>query len=408
MVIGSDIGTPGKGRVRSLFVVALASGLMALVAAPAASAEGIEPCDSGALPEPGSFEGTLSLSMAKELKRSLSAKETRLRMISPASRPTGAPEFPIGAVNSGDGATRIRLDGGMSLIRKGGRKVAIKNLSLTLRPGKRRVLRADVADRRVNFLLLRKVRVKRTVGPGAVLEVSGGRAVLTRMAGRVARNRMPSSGLKPGMAWARPDLFATQITNPTSDPPPVPEVFPRPDGALDLTSAEIEWRPRESFIQYVASGDGTAVSGGAEEGPAEERPGMPDLVYSFSFPFGSGWAEGGRAAVLGSGTVGFRYCRHTINFTVSDPEIELDGRSSRLIFKISGTDGTSFGGSRAVVLELDPTDPQVVDEASGTTRTIRNIPARVPAEATGIFAGLYLPGAPFGEVSVSFEWAPSG
>ena len=397
-----------SGRAATAVLGVLVAGLLALVFGPSAAAQGLEPCDSGSLPKPGSYEGTLSLPVAESLKRSLSAEDMHLGMISPASRPTGEPEFPVRSVKRNDGVTRIGFGGGVYLNRKGVNRLAIQELSLALRPGKRRVLRADVGTSRVNFLLLRGTRVRQTAGSGAELEVSGGRAVLTRVAGRLLRERLPSSGLRPGLIWTKPDLFATQVTNPVSDPPPVPAPFPRPDDARGLTWAEIEWRPRESFIQYIASGDGTAASGGVIEGAPESRPGKPDLVYSFTFPFGSGWESGDRAAVNGSGTIGFRHCRHTINFTVTDPEIELDGPASRLIFRIEGTDGTAFSGSRAVVLDLDPTAPGVVDEANGSTRKIEGIPAQVPAEATGIFAGLYLPGASFGEVNVTYGWGPPG
>ena len=386
----------------------LAIGLIAFSIGPSATAQALEPCDSGSLPKPGSYEGTLSLPVAESLKRSLSAEDMRLKMISPASRPTGEPEFPVRSVGRKGGVTRIGFGGGIYLTRKGVDRLAIQQLSLTVRPGKRRVLRADVGATRINLLLLRGTQFRKTSGPGAELEVSGGRAVLTRVAGRLLRKRLPSSGLRPGMTWTKPDLFATQVANPVSDPPPVPSPFPRPDDARGLTWAEIEWRPRESFIQYIASGDGTAASGGVIEGSPESRPGKPDLVYSFTFPFSSGWESGGKAAVKGSGTVGFRHCRHTINFTVTDPELELDGPASRLIFRIEGTDGTAFSGSRAVVLDLDPTAPGVVDEANGSTRKIEGIPAQVPAEATGIFAGLYLPGASFGEVNVTYGWGPPG
>lgn len=408
MDLGAKGGSTQNGRSAGLVLGVLAAGLLALVFGPSATAQGLEPCDSGSLPKPGSYEGTLSLPVAKSLKRYLSAEDMRLRMISPASRPTGEPEFPVRSVRRKDGVTRIAFGGGIYLTRKGVDRLAIQELSLTLRSGKRRVLRADVGASRINLLLLRGTRVRKTTGPGAELEISGGRAVLTRVAGRLLSKRLLSSGLRPGITWTRPDLFATQVTNPVADPPPVPPPFTRPDDARGLTWAEIEWRPRESFIQYIASGDGTAASGGAMEGTPESRPGKPDLVYSFTFPFSSGWESGDRAAVNGSGTVGFRHCRHTINFTVTDPEIELDGSTSRLVFRIEGTDGTAFSGSRAVVLNLDPTAPGVLDETSGSTRNIQGIPARVPAEATGIFAGLYLPSDPFGEVNVTYGWGPSG
>lgn len=75
--------------------------------------------------------------------------------------------------------------------------------------------------------------------------------------------------------------------------------------------------------------------------------------------------------VKATGLVGFRYCDNTINFTVADPEIELDGDdNSRLIFRVNGTDGTAFPDQRAVMVKLLPGQAEsrlVVNNGNGTT-----------------------------------------
>ena len=82
-----------------------------------------------------------------------------------------------------------------------------------------------------------------------------------------------------------------------------PAPRPRPDQASrrskpglrerrTITSATVTWRVRESFIQYIASGEGTATSRGATGDPPEVAGGsQAPLVYAFHFPFAGGWCD---------------------------------------------------------------------------------------------------------------------
>ena len=128
--------------------------------------------------------------------------------------------------------------------------------------------------------------------------------------------------------------------------------------------------------------------------------------YEFEFPLTDGWSTGdpGTTAIHGSGKVGFRLCVHTINFTVADPEIELNGDSdSRIIFRVDGTDGTAFPDTRAVMVDLTPS--LAVKTVDGKTTTLAGIPAYVPAEATGIFADIYPALADFGSLTITYTTA---
>ncbi|MGB0120809.1 MAG: HtaA domain-containing protein, partial [Solirubrobacterales bacterium] len=225
--------------------------------------------------------------------------------------------------------------------------------------------------------------------------------------------------LKAGMSWGRVELFASRTVTdgepdtPVGEAPVEPPVKVRPAGAADVTTGTIDWRVRESFIQYVNSGVGTTVHDGATAGPVETIGSAPPLTYRFAFPFTSGWAtDTEESAIYGSGAVGFKNCRNTINFTVADPEIELDGdANSRIIFTVNGLDGTPFPHSRAVVVKLLPSfGARSVD---GKKVTITGIPGYIPEESTGIFAGFYppYPGTPtdpqaefskFGSITVSY------
>ncbi len=59
-----------------------------------------------------------------------------------------------------------------------------------------------------------------------------------------------------------------------------PPVKPRPAGALNVVSATVTWHVRDSFIQYIASGEGTSTANGATGDPPT---GDAQLVYGFHF-----------------------------------------------------------------------------------------------------------------------------
>ncbi len=244
-----------------------------------------------------------------------------------------------------------------------------------------------------------------------------------RLSGKASKRIRARLGLRgerrlgSGRVWGSISVFAARnkkIKDPEAETPVEPPFLERPPGASDVTSATIKWRVRESFIRYVEVGAGTSVADGASADPPEAIGGTTPLTYSFNFPFADGWTDAGpgSTAIHGSGKVGFRYCSNTINFTVAEPEIELNGDSdSRMIFRVDGTDGTAFPNSRAVMVQLIPSLATVTTEGNRTT--LSGIPGYVPQAATGIFADFYPPfpgsvdaaGADlsrFGSVTVSY------
>lgn len=188
--------------------------------------------------------------------------------------------------------------------------------------------------------------------------------------------------------------------------PPAPAPPVRPAGAVGIASATLTWRPRESFIQYINSGEGTTASDGATAGPPETVPGnSARLVYSFGFELKPGsWYDpaSGSADLLGRGTVRFLWSGHGIDISVRDPEIELDGRSSRAIFAFSGGDCTQIAPVRGVMLDLAPGSPTV----NGSARDYGTIPATITDAGAAMFSGFYVPGDPWGAVRVAFETTP--
>ena len=72
-----------------------------------------------------------------------------------------------------------------------------------------------------------------------------------------------------------------------------------------MTSATVTWHPRESFVRYVNSGEGTSTAAGATGDAPEVLPGTDAaLTYSFHFPFAGGWCDPatGAARITFTGT----------------------------------------------------------------------------------------------------------
>jgi hypothetical protein len=243
-----------------------------------------------------------------------------------------------------------------------------------------------------------------------VFRLEGTRVRLAPTAAKTLERRLRAKLPRAlGTLTAAPTYRASTRTCPastaagTAPTPGDPPVKPRPAGAIAITSATVTWHPRESFIQYIATGEGTAASNGATADPPTVAPGSEaQLVYGFHFAPTGGWCDPatGSTRATFAGTVGFAYKDHAIDLRVNDPEVELDGPASRVIFRMTG----SGGDRRAVVETLDVSRATVA--VSGKTVTYDRIPAAVPpGAADSVFAGYYLPGDPFGWVSISFTTA---
>ena len=186
--------------------------------------------------------------------------------------------------------------------------------------------------------------------------------------------------------------------------PGEPPVKARPAGARTITSATVTWRARESFIQYINSGEGTRASRGATGEPPEVAAGSAaPLVYSFHFPFAEGWCDPatGAARIAFTGTVASSYADHEIDLRVNDPEVELDGPASRVIFRLTGSGDTDGGNQRAVVETLDVSKAAV--ERRRPVVRLRADPGRGPARRRDLgLRRLLPPGRSVRWVSISF------
>ena len=177
----------------------------------------------------------------------------------------------------------------------------------------------------------------------------------------------------------------------------------RPAGARTITGATVTWRRARVVHPLHRERRGHhALARGRRRAP-EALEGAPPLVYGFRFPFAEGWCDPatGAARVTFTGTVAFRYAAHGIDLVVNDPEVELDGPNSRVIFRMTGSGDTAGGNQRQVVETLDVS--KATATGGGNAFAYERIPGAVPPGAAGsVFAGYYLPGDPFGSVSLSY------
>ncbi len=433
--------TPGIHRTADsragLYGLALVAVLLAAIvgfgAGPApAGAATLEPCESTNPTGPIiTLEGELTVEPGPATRWAWQKAGIRQKLIKPANSLNGRPEFPVRKVRYGKNP-RIDLKGGIRL-KSGKRQIVLRELHVMAAAGKPARLRASTGGRTINFLIVRGGKRKFESREG-VLSRSG-QARLTAAGAKLLNQRLrPGRKLRSGTSWGAFTLFSVynviEVEDPAGETPTVPPVKATPEDAETITGAStIKWYVRDSFIDYVASGQGTRVENGATADPPS---GPNNLSYSYNFPFDAeslSWTrpDDGTSPestlLRGKGTVGFRYCQNTINFTVTDPEIEIDGDdASRMIFHVNGTDGTAFPDQRAVTVKLLPSlaeSRNSVDNEDGTrTVTYTRIPGFVPAEGTGLFAGLYPAFSPefegmdprpdrFGYLSVTYTYEPS-
>ena len=348
-------------------------------------------------------------------RQSLRAHGLRLTASGPARASGGELRMPVtgGTVAA---STVVRNAGGL-VVRGRGKdagRLTLTDIMLTL-GGRPRISALVSGQRRAVFRLA-------LAGGGLKLDRAAKRVRLTRV-----RVRTTSTGAAliarrlrldapPPRRFGRLTVDAVlgdalgQSGGPAANgsPPGVPASselprLARPASATGVTAASVTWHVRESFIRYINTGEGTSVSDGATAGPpTADPPGSAPLVYSFRFQFREGWrdAASGKAAVYFGGAVRFRYAAHGIDLTARDPEIELNGASSRAIFRFGDAQG-----KRGVLVNLDLAKAgSITGDPGGKTFTYTEVPGLIPeGTASSVFAGFYLPGDPFGWFSVELS-----
>ncbi len=416
--------TVRRARAVSLSLVTVLALAVAAAPAPAAPREG-----GAAQAQQG--KGTTSVALGGRAMRSLRSQRVGVRALRPARMSKGRLRLPArgGAVGK---TARVEHRGGLRLVRRGPRgtrKLTIKGVRVLLGRRSSRVV-ARVAGRRMTLLTARtrgkRVTLNRATGRAGVTRAS---AKLTRKGARRIRRalrlrRVPAAafgaltvrallndrGTADDRGTAPGD--GTPMSGPVAEAPPP---FARPASAVDVTSATITWHPRDSWVRYASSGtgpfDGIRASNGATEAGRTTSSPCPDttsssdaqLPFSFNYSLRNGWYDeaSGLAGIYGAGDVNFRWDARTINLTLSNPEIEINGANSRTNFVFNGTGGTSIDNKRAHFLDLAP-NPQPTVSADGKTRTYSLMRGVITEDGASAFSNFYVPGQPWGCMSVSF------
>lgn len=398
--------------------VRVARGLLLVAAASLALA--LAPSDTPAAPataaaQAGERQGTTVIALRGQAVRSLRAQGVRMRGLAPARIARGSLRLP--AVRGAVGSTARLVHRGGLVLRGRSRSVAIRGLSARL--GGRSRVHARVAGRRMPLFVVRAPSRRLKLDRSArTVSLTGGRAVLTARAARRIRRvlrlrRLPAAGF--GGLTARAALRERSSDGPSSGPLGKPPTkLARPASAVDVTTASITWHPRDSWIRYSSSGTGrgdgifatdgaTATRSTESACPDTESASDAQLPYAFRFAHLSGWYDeaSGKAAIYGRGNARFRWQERTIDLTLSDPEVEINGASSRSIFTFDGEEGTAIESLRAHFLDLQP-NPQPTVSADGRTRTYSLVRGGITDQGASAFADFYVPGQPWGCMSVSF------
>jgi|GEM_PF-1673341 len=341
---------------------------------------------------------------------------------SPASGPVGAQPAQISTVGGTQAVGRKRL-------------ATVAALSC---PGEG--FCAVMAPRRVKLRISGKARWAKVIAPRTIdgggegeVKVKLTKALLRKLGRRTARGRMSvtlrseegsvrrtvkvrirkGGKRKGGKKRPGPVGVGGPQSGPISAEPPV---LARPASAVDVGGVKVSWAPRDSWVRYassgVAPGDGILTSNGAvgtssTASPCPDRPSTSDaqLPYVIEFAPKASWRDpvSGAAGIYGQGSVSFRWAAHSIDLTAADPEIEINGASSRAIFRFGGSGGTAYPDQRAALVSLDLSGKPTVTNG-GKTFTYDLMRGTLTPDGVNVFAGFYTPpdNDEFGCVTVEF------
>ena len=385
---------------------------------------------AGASAATATGDGTTALTLKGAAATALAKQGVTLSAVAPATAKGKTITLPVRTATVGAAAT-LGHAGGLRL-RAHGRSLTLAAPSLrlgggalgsrlTAKVGKATttILAVDGAQRRVNAtsgsVALKGATVRLTAAGATAIEralkvkrlAAGVLGTLTVDAKRASATPGGGGATTPGGGAPTPGGGGGTTTpggggGGTTPPADLggPAPLARPAAAVDVSAASITWHVRDSFIQYINTGEGTAVSGGATADPPSVQPGSGvPLAYQFHFPFKAGWYDpvSKTTRLTYTGTVTFSYKAHGIKLTARDPEIEINGGTSRAIFV---TANTGEAEKRGILVKLDPSGAPFTD--AGTSHAWEQVPGSIPADAgESVFAGFYAANDPFGWITVA-------
>lgn len=381
--------------------------------------------------------GSTTFELSKAGANALKKAGVTVAVGRPARRVSTATVFPVsrGILS---GTRYLEHDGTLSFSRRSGgrtRKVTFRALRTTL-SSTRAAVSGEVGGKRVSLLSLsarkplvssadgtvRLAATKATLTLRAATLVRAGLKLrtLSRALGTVSvnaalrgRTSTTSPSSTPGTTTPGTTTPGTSTPAPGGGTPSNTKVFVEPpllakpaDASAVGAPTSFDFAVRPSWLEYLAGGDGesdgTVVGDGATESGAS---GAGDWNRNFQFPHaGPSWATPANAAGLYfGGSLRFTFPQHQIEILLKNPEIELNGAASRLIFRVDGSAITAQSrGKRAALFNLNLAGVTDSDLSPFTT-TYANVPVTVTADAAdGVFGGMYEPGSDYGTMTVSF------
>lgn len=244
-------------------------------------------------------------------------------------------------------------------------KVTLSASTVRLTPKGAKALRRALALRSLPAGVIGKAKLTATVGPGPGRTT---RPTDPRTGGGGNSGGGNSGGGGGGSTPTNPDPRCQGFG--TGSVPEASAPLARPAGAPSVISTGFWWRPKESWLQYLAGGpdanNGVQVSGGATPG-APERVGTnpASLVYRFQFTLDpvASWYQDGKGVLYFTGQVRFTYSSHGIDIAMKNPEVQVDGASGRVVFRFLGSDCSQLADKRVELTTFTPGTPAGVAPA---------------------------------------------
>lgn len=345
--------------------------------------------------------GTASLGHSGSIRfkkgsRTLTLKAPALKLAARGSKLT--------AKIGGKTTTLLTVDAAKRSLNAANGTVALKGASVTLTAAGAKAIKKALELKALRSGTLGTLTVDATKGStgGATGTGGSGSTGSGSTGGGSTGSGSTGSGSTGGGTTPPADDPKSCTKGPVATPAGGPSALTTPPLSTPVVSASITWHVRDSFIQYINTGEGTAVANGATADPKQVQPGSSaSLVYQFHFPFAGGWYDTATdtTRLTFTGTVLFCYFSHGIKLTASNPEIEINGNNaSRGIFV---TDNTDTPAKRGVLVNLDLANKQ---SATNTppTHAWNQVPGKIPTNTgDSTFAGYYAAGDPFGWITVT-------
>ncbi len=342
--------------------------------------------------------------------------------------------LPITAAETGKPASATPAPSSWLRFERGGRGVALTDISLDLASGQ---LTGKLAGEQTAVFWLGATP---TVDPAiGMLTLRAGELVLIRDAAKVLRQRLelerPLRGNGVGAIWLAAAI-APLPPAPAPPVPPAPDPEPETDAypyeaqcpvpsvegsggfaeppvevggiapspvfnagtSQEVTGTTVNWGFKDSFREYIAfvppAGSLQAVEG-AGANPAGPNMGIPGSF--FDFPVATGTYEAGsapdhsadRLVADGSGAALLCKSGHGFNIVIKNPTVTLDGEDSRITVDTGANlNGTWYPFQRVDLAELDLSAVEAELSDSGNTIVWEDIPATLTAdgaEALGVY-----------------------